>query len=603
MKDRKIQWISGGVAALLLAAFLLLLLFATRQDLFSSRQMEVFGGDWTYRCGQAEGAGPLPAKLDVPRGAEVEYTKKIPADADEDSAVAFRTRMQYVRVYVGDRLAYEFPEEKLIGVKITNAWNFVRLGPEDAGKEIRIVIRSPYRFCGGAIGQVFYGDFDDMVTTIISKQTKLSRASSLIGLSGIVILLISLLGRRHRLYSWHRNLGILLLCLVFWLAGGAGLPSGIVGLEAWYYFSALSALAFPAFLAAYLYERWPGIWGKGTKGLFYLTLAYAAAALLSSLAGGPDLVILGPVTAVAAGASLLYALAVHIAAVRRKEGDHIRSELACLVIAVAVTVADAAGTYGSAERIGFAGRLAILLYALNQLRIILTTFMQKVRDNKELTRLLKMSRAELMASQIKPHFIYNALNSIRTLIKVDPDKAQQTVYDFSTYLRSNLDNTGAEAQIPFSRELRHIEAYLNIEKIRFEERLQVATDIRAKSFLVPPLSVQPLVENAVKHGICTRVEGGTVTIRSREEADAYVVEVEDDGVGFDPEELEQRQAWGGAEHKYTHIGLANIRFRVEELAGGSLAVASQPGKGTLVTVRFPKTEGTAEKGSEDTCES
>ena len=382
------------------------------------------------------------------------------------------------------------------------------------------------------------------------------------------------------------------------------LPAGITSeASIWYYFSALSALAFPAFLAAYLYERWPGIWGKGTKGLFYLTLAYAAAALLSSLAGGPDLVTLGPVTAVAAGASLLYALAVHIAAVRRKEGDHIRSELACLVIAVAVTVADAAGTCGSAERIGFAGRLAILLYALNQLRIILTTFMQKVRDNKELTRLLKMSRAELMASQIKPHFIYNALNSIRTLIKVDPDKAQQTVYDFSTYLRSNLDNTGAEAQIPFSRELRHIEAYLNIEKIRFEERLQVATDIRAKSFLVPPLSVQPLVENAVKHGICTRVEGGTVTIRSREEADAYVVEVEDDGVGFDPEELEQRQAWGGAEHKYTHIGLANIRFRVEELAGGSLAVASQPGKGTLVTVRFPKTEGMAEKGSEDTCES
>ena len=72
---------------------------------------------------------------------------------------------------------------------------------------------------------------------------------------------------------------------------------------------------------------------------------------------------------------------------------------------------------------------------------------------------------------------------------------------------------------------------------------------------------------------------------------------------LNPEELEQRQAWGGAEHKYTHIGLANIRFRVEELAGGSLAVASWPGKGTLVTVRFPKTEGMAEKGSEDTCES
>ena len=113
----------------------------------------------------------------------------------------------------------------------------------------------------------------------------------------------------------------------------------------------------------------------------------------------------------------------------------------------------------------------------------------------------------------------------------------------------------------------------------------MATDIRAKSFLVPPLSVQPLVENAVKHGICTRVEGGTVTIRSREEADAYVVEVEDDGVGFDPEELEQRQAWGGAEHKYTHIGLANIRFRCccppESWPGSDSSLSSSPRECTI----------------------
>ena len=183
MKDRKIQWISGGVAALLLAAFLLLLLFATRQDLFSSRQMEVFSGDWTYRCGQAEGAGALRRSWTC-LGARRWNTRK--------RSRRMRTKILRSRSARGCSMsgcmwgtgwAYEFPEEKLIGVKITNAWNFVRLGPEDAGKEIRIVIRSPYRFCGGAIGQVFYGDFDDMVTTIISKQTKLSRASSLIGLS------------------------------------------------------------------------------------------------------------------------------------------------------------------------------------------------------------------------------------------------------------------------------------------------------------------------------------------------------------------------------------------------------------------------------------
>lgn len=155
---------------------------------------------------------------------------------------------------------------------------------------------------------------------------------------------------------------------------------------------------------------------------------------------------------------------------------------------------------------------------------------------------------------------------------MDPETAQQTVYDFSTYLRSNLDNVGERELIPFSDELRHIQAYLNIEKVRFGERLRVAEDIGTKSFQVPPLSVQPLVENAVKHGICARMEGGTVTIRSREEADAYVVEVEDDGIGFEVESIEKR---GKVSDKFSHIGLENIRFRIREIARGRLDIHSR----------------------------
>ena len=119
-------------------------------------------------------------------------------------------------------------------------------------------------------------------------------------------------------------------------------------------------------------------------------------------------------------------------------------------------------------------------------------------------------------------------------------------------------------------------------------------------FLVPPLSIQPLVENAVKHGICTRMSGGTVTIRSYEETDMYVVEVEDDGAGFDVSGLDlgddtDSAAPSSGNAPNGHIGLKNIRFRVQEITGGTLKIESHPGKGTKVTVSFVKTEVNTEK--------
>ena len=321
--------------------------------------------------------------------------------------------------------------------------------------------------------------------------------------------------------------------------------------------------------------------------LFYLCLAHVGASLASEFLGGPDLIELLPVTVTFMTVSLVYAVLIHILAVRRKEGEFIRSEIVCLLIIALAAVAEAARFYRDSGLVGSLVRVAILIYSVNLLRISVVSLLRKMKENRELARRLRRSRAELMASQIKPHFIYNTLNSIRTLVKVDPEQAQKTVYDFSTYLRSNLENVGERELISFSDELRHINAYLNIEKIRFGERLCVAEDIGTKSFQIPPLSVQPLVENAVKHGLCAKMDGGTVTIRSREEADAYVVEVEDDGIGFDVESIEKR---GKVNDKFSHIGLENIRFRIREIARGRLDIHSRPGEGTKVTVTFPKEE-------------
>lgn len=198
---------------------------------------------------------------------------------------------------------------------------------------------------------------------------------------------------------------------------------------------------------------------------------------------------------------------------------------------------------------------------------------EEAKKNKE-------AEVKLMVSQIQPHFIYNTLSSISTLIKIDPDKAQKGLDDFTEYLRANLSSLSRTGLIHFSDELRHIETYVSLEKMRFNERLNVTYDIKTKDFLVPPLSVQPIVENAVKHGILKKIEGGNLTIKTYEVKDANVVEIIDDGVGFDLNEV-------GKDGKQ-HIGISNVRYRLSTMCHSELSIKSEIGKGARVVVTFYK---------------
>ena len=185
---------------------------------------------------------------------------------------------------------------------------------------------------------------------------------------------------------------------------------------------------------------------------------------------------------------------------------------------------------------------------------------------------------KIMMSQIQPHFTYNTLASISTLIKINPDKAQQALDTFTDYLRANLSSLTQNGLIPFNDEMRHVQSYLSLEKMRFEERLTVVYDVQATDFSVPPLSLQPLVENAVKHGILKKLEGGTITIRSYENSVAYFVEVEDDGVGLDTEVI------NNLDNK--HIGLNNVKYRISTMCHGNMKVESEIDKGTKITLTF-----------------
>lgn len=193
---------------------------------------------------------------------------------------------------------------------------------------------------------------------------------------------------------------------------------------------------------------------------------------------------------------------------------------------------------------------------------------------------LMQSRVAIMLSQIQPHFLYNALAAIQDMCHGKAPEAEQATIQFAEFLRGNLDSLQADSPIPFSQELKHTKNYLWLEQQRFEERLRVEYDIQVENFRVPALTLQPIVENAVRYGVTKKEHGGTVWVSSRKTDDAFVITVKDDGVGFD--------AYAPKTDGRTHIGITNVADRLRAMCGGSLTIDSTLGQGTTAVISIPR---------------
>lgn len=194
---------------------------------------------------------------------------------------------------------------------------------------------------------------------------------------------------------------------------------------------------------------------------------------------------------------------------------------------------------------------------------------------------LAEGRTAIMLSQIQPHFLYNSLTAIEALCATNPAKAKTAINDFAHYLRGNLDSLNSGQFIRFDDEMEHVETYLGLEQLRFEENLRVKYDIQIDDFFLPPLTVQPIVENAVRHGIAKKEGGGTIAICSEDAGTEWRIAIIDDGIGFDttgPVKPDGR----------SHIGIATVQERLAALCGGRLDIESTPGKGTCAVISIPK---------------
>ena len=224
----------------------------------------------------------------------------------------------------------------------------------------------------------------------------------------------------------------------------------------------------------------------------------------------------------------------------------------------------------------------LLACTLALLLMFMLFYWEMAKNLVENERELMQSQMSLAISQIQPHFLYNTLSTIAELCRKDSAMAEEVTNRFALYLRGNLEHMGDSFPVEFSKELKHVQTYLWIEKIRFQEELQVVYDIQTEDFIIPALTVQPLVENAVKHGMMGSENVCTITIRTKCVERGYQVIIEDDGCGFDPEQVKNDGR--------KHIGIESVRSRLKFMVGGTLTVKSAIGKGTTVIIEIPGKE-------------
>ncbi len=219
--------------------------------------------------------------------------------------------------------------------------------------------------------------------------------------------------------------------------------------------------------------------------------------------------------------------------------------------------------------------VAVSVSALSMLGIVLADQVEQyLRQQREISN----QQARIAVLQMRPHFIYNTMMSIYYLCEQNSKKAQQVTLDFTTYLRKNFHAIASEDTIPFSEELEHTRAYLAVEQAQFADNLFVEYDTPQTMFRVPALTLQPIVENAVKHGMDPdAAEPLRISIRTRKTDAGHEIVVEDNGPGFSP-----------TDDKEPHIALKNIRERLSMMCGGTLTIEPREGGGTRVTVFVPE---------------
>ena len=454
-----------------------------------------------------------------------------------------------------------------------NYWNNVTLPQDSAGRTLEIRLISPYADYAGNIPEVYYGDFAAVTRHVMLQTVPRFVAAMAILIIGVIFGIVAVIlrfytGQNTGLYSFSMFvivLGMFLAAqyktLLIWMYDGMS-----------YTFLQQTCFALlPALYTRYMVRSSRGLQKRIAIPLHSISLLNFAASMLLQFSGVLDLVESSISTKVLCIVMVVYVCLMEIRRQRR------------IIIFLAVILASYAFfryfQTGTITWLVYIGVFAYLYQmAFNVIASVVRAEARQIRLEAE----LEVSKSEIATIQITSHFFYHTLDSIRALIRLDADKAYKMTGDFSKYLRHRVDGVeGMQETIPFSRELRSIRAYTDIKKAQLGERFTMEFGIETEDFEILPLTVQPLVENAVIHAVQRRREGGLVRLVCRELKNGYRIEVIDNGPGTQAH-LEKR------DEEKRSTAVANVNKRLEFYGIAPLVYESNEQGGTTVCLFNPK---------------
>lgn len=532
--------------------------------------------------------------IDAPIGVRKEYTFTLKNTPGNDTYFAFYTVHQYVDIYLNGENIYSLKPLKKNPIirTVGSNWVMIPLYPEDAGKEIRVDITPVYESFRDREVEFLIGSSLAIYTNRLSKDLP----QLILGIMAVFVGLVFNCVAFYNLIKKRRGmdlvvLGTFLVMLGLWRLTDTRFSPFLLPEKPVFLFYVSVAMLMLGMVPV---VRWIG--GHSYKesrcalDVYCIIVSLTCMVqLLLQLSGIFDL----RETLVITHILIALGIAVIIGSViydRKKYPEKPQIEVAkkLPLICLVGIMADVVAFYVKGNSSGLLfSLLAFLLYIV--FTGIATMFnyseqeMQLAEKDRQLAeneRKLTDRRIATMMSQIRTHFIFNVLTAISGYCKYDAEKADEALILFSRYLRRNIKIIEEEGLIDFSKELEQLEDYVSLEQLRFPDMITYEKEIEESNFQIPPLTIQPIVENAIKHGLVEHGKRGTVKLHTKSDERNIIITVSDDGAGFTPKECVKEDS----------VGIRNVRFRLKSMVQGSLTIESSPGNGTRVIISIPKKE-------------
>ncbi len=500
----------------------------------------------------------------------------------DDKTLLFYTKDVEVCVYIDDALVYAFEMQDRFACLETpgNTWNRIEIPATQAGATLRIVLTSNFdnRF-ESTLAHLYLICPDELFYAITQADGFRILMSVVLIVTTMVTYANSFIWKRTETRRYFRALANFYFVTELWLIA---MYNGFDYFLHRPVFSYLLSMLLANFVAVALFEFVAVVYGARNKTIVLLeglVWGNMALQLVLQFGFGVSMLHMLSLTYVVfvAGAGLFIWLAVRHMVEHRRKSNFALVSMSIVMFGAILEIVVLCLWPERTDLIGVASILGLVVYLIvNQLHLTLKESrvdVQKLALEENYTQLQNTT----LMRQIKAHFFFNTLNTISALCKEDPREADRAITTFAQYMRSYMHLINAQENIPFEQELAIVNTTLEIEKLRFPDRFNYETDLEVTDFVLPPLCIQPIVENAMVHGLRKLSGVGVIRIETRKGTGCVQVIVKDNGVGFDTNVLEESES----------IGLKNLQQRVKLMSGGTLAIQSERGQGTEAILTFP----------------